>query len=54
MIYIRFSISVVPGAQSTIIHEYKRHVTLELTLLARKHVLTLIYGINSAIPRHNR
>lgn len=34
----------------TIIHEYKRHVTVELTLLARKHVLTLIYCINFAMP----
>jgi hypothetical protein len=36
--------------QSTIIHEYKRHVAEELTLLARKHVVTLIYCINSTMP----
>lgn len=28
------------NGQSTIIHEYKRRVTNELTLLARKHVPT--------------
>lgn len=38
---------------STIIHEYKRHVTKELTLLARKHVPTLIYCINSLTPTHH-
>lgn len=45
--------SRVPGAQSTIIHEFKHHVTMELTLLASKHVVTLIHGVNSAIPSHN-